>query len=171
MKKLDKYIVLDLETTGLNPDKDYIIEIGAIKVEDDQIVSTFSKLINPKMMVSEKITEITGITNEMLLNEQFEEVVFPEFLKFISDLPLIGHNIINFDLRFLNRAMYRNQKKLLANEIVDTLYISRKLLNLKNHKLKTVAENFKIDYTGAHRATEDAKITNKVYQKLKELSN
>lgn len=103
MKKLlfpSNYIVFDIETTGLNPKQDEIIEIGAVKIVNHQVVDTFSELIRPNQKISSFITQLTGITNEMVQEAKDIETVLAEFLLFINDQILIGHNV-QFDLSFI----------------------------------------------------------------------
>ena len=99
-KIIDNYCVLDLETTGLSPNYDSIIEIGIIKVKENKIVDKYNSLINPGFLINEYITSITGITNEMLKGKPKIIDLKKEVLNFIGNDVLVGHNI-SFDVSFL----------------------------------------------------------------------
>ena len=91
---INTYISIDLETTGLNPKQDRIIEIGAIKVVEGKIMDTFSTLVNPGCSLEERIVELTGIRDEELADAPYIEEVFPKLEAFLEDLPLLGHSIL-----------------------------------------------------------------------------
>ena len=99
----DTYVSIDLETTGLNPKRDRIIEIGAIRVEQGQIAEEFSTFVDPGRKLEERITELTGIRDEDLADAPQLDEVFPKLLKFMGELPLLGHSIL-FDYSFLKKA-------------------------------------------------------------------
>ena len=99
----DTYVSIDLETTGLNPKRDRIIEIGAIRVEQGQIVEEFSTFVDPGRKLEERITELTGIRDEDLADAPQLDEVFPKLLEFMGELPLLGHSIL-FDYSFLKKA-------------------------------------------------------------------
>lgn len=164
----DSYIIIDIETTGLDPIYDEIIEITALKVNQDKIVDTFTTLIKPTKPINPFITELTGITNDMVENSPSITDVLPNFLTFIKNETLIGHNI-NFDINFLyDNFIKTGHEKGLTNNFVDTLRLGRKTLkNLKHHRLKDLAAYYNIDTTGAHRSTKDCEITYQVYLHLK----
>ena len=122
----DSYIALDLETTGLEPKKEKITEIAALKVEHGQITGRFVTLVNPKRPLTERVVELTGITDDMLKDAPVIENIIGEVLGFIGDLPLLGHNI-RFDYSFLKQAAV-NQKMEFECEAVDTLKVCRKLM-------------------------------------------
>ena len=122
----DSYIALDLETTGLEPKKEKITEIAALKVEHGQITGRFVTLVNPKRPLTERVVELTGITDDMLKDAPVIEDIIGEVLEFIGNLPLLGHNI-RFDYSFLKQAAV-NQKMEFECEAVDTLKLCRKLM-------------------------------------------
>ena len=164
----DNYCVIDLETTGLDPEFDGIIEMAAIKVENNKIVDTFTSLINIEdNELDEYITELTGITLEMLKEAPHADTVLSDFLDFVGNYTLVGHNV-NFDINFIYDAVKIVLDKTFSNNFVDTLRLSRRLLELKNHKLSTIADNFNIDYSNAHRALSDCEITYKCFCSLRE---
>ena len=135
----NNYVVFDIETTGLDPEFDEIIEIGAVKIKDGIKIDTFNSLIKPEYEIDEFITELTGITNGMVENAPSIDEVLPKFMDFIRDYIIIGHNV-NFDINFI----YVNLEELnippITNDFVDTLRISRRLIpELKHHKLSDLA--------------------------------
>lgn len=162
----NKYIVFDIETTGLDPMYDEIIEIGAIKVEDGKEIETFSTLIKPEYEIDEFITELTGITNEMVINAPKINDVLPKFMDFIKDSVILGHNV-NFDINFIYDNLINEDMNPITNDFVDTLRISRRLLTeLKHHRLTDLADYYNIDTTGSHRSLTDVRITIEVFKNL-----
>ena len=169
-KFIDNYVLVDIETTGLSPIYDDIIEIGAIKVENNKVVGEYNQLIKTDRSLPPMITELTGITDEMLATGKMPETVLEEFIGFVGDNVIIGHNI-NFDLGFLWKKKKKYLNYNLNNDYIDTLYLARKLVpNSYNHKLGTLAKLFNISYEGAHRGLKDVEITYEVYNKLREIS-
>lgn len=169
-KFIDNYVLVDIETTGLSPIYDDIIEIGAIKVENNKVVGEYNQLIKTDRSLPLMITELTGITDEMLATGKMPETVLEEFIGFVGDNVIIGHNI-NFDLGFLCNKCKKYLNYNLNNDYIDTLYLARKLVpNSYNHKLGTLAKLFNISYEGAHRGLKDVEITYEVYNKLREIS-
>ena len=169
-KFIDNYVLVDIETTGLSPIYDDIIEIGAIKVENNKVVGEYNQLIKTDRSLPPMITELTGITDEMLATGKMLETVLEEFIGFVGDNVIIGHNI-NFDLGFLCNKCKKYLNYNLNNDYIDTLYLARKLVpNSYNHKLGTLAKLFNISYEGAHRGLKDVEITYEVYNKLREIS-
>lgn len=167
---LSDYIVFDIETTGLDSSYDEVIEIGAIKVKNNKTVSKFNSLVKPKNEIDEYITELTGITNEMVKDAPTIEEILPDFMNYIGNDILIGHNI-NFDINFIYDNLYRNKFDVLTNDFIDTMRISRKLLSeLPHHRLIDLAKYFKIDSTNNHRSLKDCEITMNVYENLKEIA-
>lgn len=167
---LSDYIVFDIEITGLDSSYDEVIEIGAIKVKNNKIVSKFNSLVKPKNEIDEYITELTGITNEMVKDAPTIEEILPDFMNYIGNDILIGHNI-NFDINFIYDNLYRNKFDVLSNDFIDTMRISRKLLSeLPHHRLIDLAKYFKIDSTNNHRSLKDCEITMNVYENLKEIA-
>ena len=154
---------MDLETTGLDPVGNEIIEIGAIKAKGGEIKDIFNKLIKPKSAITSIITDITGITNEMVDASPAIDEVLPEFLKFIDNITLIAHNA-DFDIPFLAESIKSALKEDLKNPTICTLKTARALLpGLENHKLHTVARYFKIPISARHRAIGDCEATYQVW--------
>ena len=163
----DTYVSIDLETTGLNPKRDRIIEIGAIRVEQGQIVEEFSAFVDPGRKLEERITELTGIRDEDLKDAPQLDEVFPKLLEFMGDLPLLGHSIL-FDYSFLKKAAV-DRKLTFERAAVDTLQIARKYLpELPHRNLGYLCQYYEIPHQ-AHRALEDAKATDQLFRKLVEL--
>ena len=164
---LNDYVVLDIETTGLDPFFDEIIEIGAIKVINGECVANFSKLVKPSKPVSDFIVQLTGITNDMLRDSPSIDKVLPEFMEFVSDMTIIGHNV-HFDINFIYDNSMQVLNKPFFNDFIDTLRLSRRLFtSLDNHKLDTVCAFLNIDAVDHHRALQDCQITQNVYEEIK----
>lgn len=163
---MESYIVLDLETTGLRPKDDRILEIGALKIEQGQIADTFHKMINPKMRIPDRIQELTGITQAMADEGEETESVLRQFLDFCEDLPLMGHNVL-FDYSFV-KAKAVNIGCSFEKKAIDTLKIARKALpSLTSRSLISLCKYYHIEQKQAHRALDDASNTWKVYLCLK----
>ncbi|ABQ23633.1 3'-5' exonuclease [Clostridium kluyveri] len=158
----DNFVVVDLETTGLEPTRDYIIEIAAAKYENNEIIDTYTTLVNPEVFIPPNITNINHIDNDMVKDCPEIKEVLPGFMNFIGQLPLVAHNA-PFDIKFLNAnlallGLYLN------NPIIDTLPISRKLFSeIENHKLGTIKEYLNIDVQDSHRALPDCYVCGQIY--------
>lgn len=162
----DTYVSADLETTGLDPKQDRIIEIGAVKIEKSQIVDRFSSFVNPGRKLEQRITELTGIRDEQLVDAPYIEDILGEFLEFIGDLPILGHSVL-FDYAFLKKAAV-DQRLSFEKKGIDTLKIARKYLQeLEHRNLGYLCAYYHIDHH-AHRAYEDALATHYLYEKLTE---
>lgn len=161
------YTVLDLETTGLNPKQDRIIEIGAVKVCEGRVAKRFQTLVNPGRVLEERVCELTGISNAMLEDAPEIENVLEDLLDFIGEDVLVGHRIL-FDYSFVKKAAV-NQKLRFEKKGIDTLKLARKFLpQLESRKLEYLCEYYGIAHT-AHRALGDAEATAVLYQKLEAL--
>ena len=121
---VESYVVFDFETTGMNPIVNRIIEIGAVKVIDNNIVDSFSQLINPMQYITTRISNVVNITNDMVEDCPIIEDVLPNFLEFIEDFPLVAHNA-RFDMGFLINNAHRLGYEV-NNVVLDTLLLSRK---------------------------------------------
>lgn len=156
------YVCVDIETTGISPQHAQIIEIGALKVRDGEVVDTFSKLIDPLREVPTEITALTGITTDMVEGESTIDIVLPEFIDFAGDDLLLGHNV-RFDYSFLKQnAMNLNLE--FCKSGMDTLRIARaKCPELKSRSLDFLCEHFCINDENHHRAFNDAKVTSELY--------
>ena len=167
LASLDTYVVVDLETTGFSPLVDEIIEFGAILVVDGNVVDEFSSLANPGKEIEPNIVRITGITNRALSEAPPVYEVLPEFLAFIGDYPIVGHNI-SFDVNFLYDCAMRYCGHGIHNDFIDTARLARRSIqNLPNHKLCTLLNYFGIENKHAHSAYCDAQCTYELYERLK----
>jgi len=161
------YTVFDFETTGLSAAYDAIIEISAIKVRSGKIVDEYSQLINPGREIPWGATEINGITDEMVAFEPYTQDVIPEFIRFIGDDILVGHNIKAFDMKFLWRDCEKYLGKTLGNNYIDTLRLARASLHgVENYRLTTLAEYYGCSTCGAHRALQDCRMNQRVFEAL-----
>ena len=163
---LSEYIAFDFETTGLSPVDDKIIEIAAIKFLNGDPVDRFVKLINPERPIDPFITDITGISDKMVKGQPIESEILDDFLEFLSDLPLVAHNI-SFDKSFLDTLCSRYEKKKKNNQLFDTLQLSRTFLFFHPvHNLGTISEYFGLSSDGSHRAEIDTENCGMIFQKL-----
>ena len=170
----NNYIVFDFETTGVNRSVDRIIQVAAVRVKDGVIVDEYDRLVHPGKLVSSNISQLTGITNEMLQNEADETVVIPEFINWVNkEKPqyFVAHNG-NFDVDFLKSACRRIGGLVMpVSALLDTLKFARKVFpkgnagGLQNHKQETLAKHYGIKYD-AHNAKEDVKALQQIYVKL-----
>ncbi len=167
--KNNTFVVLDLETTGLNSSPisgsmDRIIEIGAYKIADGKISESFSTFINPQKKLSDEITRLTGINEDMVADAPTYEQALPDFYKFCSGSILVGHNIVGFDFKFVDYYCSL-LGYILDRKMIDTIPLSQELLFLSNYKLNTVADKFNITFNH-HRAIDDALATAKIFIEL-----
>lgn len=158
--------VIDIETTGLDYFYDEIIEISAIKVVDGHFSDTFSQLVRPDEPISDFITQLTGITNDMLADKPSIKDALPLFLDFIGDSLLVGYNV-NFDINFLYDAAKEYLNVEFDNDYVDVLRIARRIHpELPRRKLKDMVSYYNLDDIGSHRAEADSIQTYLVLSKL-----
>lgn len=166
---MNAYVVLDLEMTGLSPKTDQIIEIGAIKIENGQMTERMECLVNPKCNIPARITELTGITDEMAVQGQDKDEAVGALLDFIGDATIVGHNV-KFDYSFLKQWAV-NHKRPLELKACDTLKLARLLLPEEQpKKLENLCAYFGIERNREHRAMDDAIETWQVFEKLKALA-
>lgn len=166
---INTYVAIDLETTGLNPAEDRIIEIGAVKVIDGEIKDKVSTFINPMKTIEPRVTELTGITQSMVSTAPCIDDVLGEIIEFTEGYVLLGHNIL-FDYSFLNRAAV-NAGRTFERDGIDTLKIARRLLpDIESRGLEYLCGYFSIDPGNSHRALDDALSAMKLYGKLYELN-
>ena len=166
----DDYTVLDIETTGLSPQNDYITEISAIKYRNNRRVDEFSSLVKPELSIPYYITRLTGINDAMVADAPAIDEVILSFMDFLADDIIAGYNV-GFDLSFIAENLAGYYAKRLANDYVDVMKLAQNELPfLGRYKQTAVAEYFNIATAGAHRALVDCNICNGCYQKLKELA-
>ena len=182
----NNYIVIDIETTGLDFEYCHIIEIAAVKYEDGKAVDTFSSLIKPPLehayyplrndgagewiarYIDEYISDLTGITNEMLEKAPNPVDIMPKLRDFLGDSVLIAHNA-NFDINFLYDALEKYCNAYLTNNFIDTLRIARKVFpELSHHRLSDIAQACQAAQVEAHRAEADCLVTGKCYEFMRD---
>lgn len=165
----ETYVVFDLETTGLYPHSgDSIIEIGAVKIKNGEIIDRYDELIYPDKILSDEIIKITGIDNEMLKGKRKEEICVKEFMQWVGDLPMVAHNA-KFDISFLDRAYYKYNIGTLQHLVIDTLGLSRYLeSNQRYHNLATLVKRYNIPWNEDkhHRADYDSEGTALIFHKM-----
>ena len=162
------YVVFDLETTGFSPIKDKIIEIGAVKVENGVITDKFSTFVNPKVPIPFEITNLTSITDDMVMEAPDIETILPQFLEFVGDAVLVAHNA-SFDVSFIEQNC-RYQDITPDFTSVDTVAMARILLpTLSKFKLNVVANALHISLENHHRAVDDAGATAEIFVKFMEM--
>ena len=161
------YVVFDLETTGLSPVTDQIIELSAVKVKGGAVQETFSTLVNPGRPIPAAASRVNGITDAMVADAPVLKAVWGQFLAFIGDETLVGHNIHSFDMKFLNAAMQKFHSRDLGNDYIDTLYMARSCMkHLPRHRLVDLAACFRISTEGAHRALNDCVMNQKCFEEM-----
>ncbi len=164
-----EYVVFDLETTGLKVSEgDSIIEIGAVKIKGGIITDRFDVFVKPPKPISEEITKITGITNEMVFNACSEKDAIIKFMKWVGDLPMVAHNA-RFDLSFVEMAFLKYDLGRFNNTVIDTLALSRYLDSRERyHNLATLVIRYNIDWNEDkhHRADYDSEGTSLIFYKM-----
>lgn len=164
----NSYVALDLETSGLNPKFDKILEIGAVKVQDGVVTDTYETFVNSGIEVPQRITELTGITQEMADSGIEPQTALKELLEFCGEETILGHNI-GFDYGFIKKLAV-NFEEVFDKCVIDTLKIARAVLpDLESRRLEYLTEYFQIEHKDKHRAYCDAMAAGKLYEKLAEL--
>jgi DNA polymerase-3 subunit alpha (Gram-positive type) len=161
----DDFVVFDIETTGFSPVKNRIIEIGAVKVSGGKIADRFSVFVNPEVPIPFEIEKLTGINDEMVMNEETIDVILPRFLEFCRDCVLVAHNA-GFDMSFI---MENCKRQGIPQDFtyVDTVPIARMLLpGQAKHTLDAVAKTLGISLENHHRAVDDAECTAEIFVKF-----
>ncbi|CAM4246929.1 3'-5' exonuclease [Paenibacillus alkaliterrae] len=160
------YTVFDFETSGLDPKNDRVIEMAAIRVVNGEIASEFSTLVRYDGKLSAKITELTGITDEMTATGMDEDTAFRILNRMLGDHILIAHNAA-FDLGFLHHSLLRIAGRSFNNSFIDTLTISR-AMHVYPHTLKDMCDRYGIPLIGGHRALNDVIACWKLFRKMEE---
>jgi len=166
------FIVLDLETTGASPQQGCgITEIGAIAVRGGEVLGEFSTFVNPQVPLPDYIINLTGITDEMLVDAPLISEVFPDFIEFIDrheDIHLVAHNA-PFDIGFLKAAATSLALEWPKYEVIDTVKLARRVIDrseILNYKLGTLSQFFDTQALPNHRALDDVKTTVEVLHRL-----
>lgn len=169
---IEDYALFDLETTGISPYKDEVIEISAVKVRKGKIVDEFSELVNPKRAIPYTASRVNHITDDMVCNAPYFDEVLEEFLQFIGEDVLVGHNIQGFDMKFIYRDCERYYHQTITNDYVDTLVLAKVCFPAwKHRRLEDLANYYGISTDGAHRALNDCRMNQQVFEHLgKELA-
>ena len=161
----DPIVVLDFETTGLNPRRDRVIEIGAVRIQNGQVVEEFSQMVNPGTSIPAKIVELTGINDSMVRDAPTADTAIPQLLEFIGGAAIAAHNA-TFDASFL-REECKRLGLTFQRPVIDTLEFSRRMYpSLKSHRLGAVCKSLGISLKNAHRAVHDARATAHMLNKM-----
>ena len=161
------YVLYDLETTGTSSKYDEVIEISAVKVKNGVVTEEFSQLVNPGRPIPSAASAVNHITDDMVAFAPMFDSVLQQFLAFIGDDVLAGHNINRFDMKFLYRDCERYFGQTLTNDYIDTLKLARLCLpELSHHRLEDLAQYYGISTAGAHRALNDCRMNQQVFEKL-----
>lgn len=164
----ENYVCIDLETTGLRPSSDWIIEVAAYRMRSGKAEDRFVSFVRPGEIgkVSSFITQLTGITREMVADAPLPEEVLPELFDFVGDDMVVGHNTC-FDMNFLYDGAVRAGLDPIGNDFTDTMRISRRTYKeLPNHRLGTLAQHLDVVPTAAHRAAADVETTIRCYEQM-----
>lgn len=160
------FVVTDVETTGTAADTDRLLELGAVKMRDGQVVDRFQELVNPEQSVPARITELTGITTGMVFEAPPVREVLPEYLEFLGEGLLTAHNL-SFDQSFLNAELKRAGREPVSNDTLCTLRLARRLLpGLDSKGLGRLVQFYDVDVDGRHRALGDAEAAGRILRRL-----
>ena len=163
------YVVFDLETTGFNAASgDTIIEIGAVKIKNGEIIDKYDRLIKPPISIPERITKVTSITNDMVADCPNEEIVVKDFIEWVKDLPMVAHNA-KFDTSFIEMAYKKYNLGEYKNVVLDTLALSRLIdQDQSRHSLSAITKRYGVEFDeeSHHRADYDALGTALVFDKM-----
>lgn len=164
--QINDYVVIDLETTGLYAEDNHIIEIAGIRIASGRPTKIFSSLINYRGKLDQNIVSLTGIKSDDLASAPDRRYVLEKFQEFVGDDVLVGHNIKDFDNKFLWFSFQSVNLSPLKNGLIDTLELARANVPSDSYKLGYLCERFDIKVSGAHRALDDAKSTLKLFEKM-----
>ena len=161
------YVVFDLETTGISPYRDQVVEISAVKVVGGVPTDEFTTLVNPGMHIPAQASAVNGITDDMVADAPAFDYALKAFMEFVGDMVLVGHNIHSFDMKFICRDSEKFFGQTIGNDYIDTLFMARKYLpTLPHHTLTDLARYYSISTRGAHRALNDCRMNRQVFEKL-----
>ena len=164
---IEDYVVFDLETTGVSPYNDEVIEISAVKARKGKVVEEFSELVNPKRTIPFAASRVNNITDDMVSDAPFFDEVLRHFLEFVGENVLVGHNIQSFDMKFIYRDCERYFHQLITNDYVDTLILAKRCFpEWRHRRLGDLADYYGISTQGAHRALADCRLNQRVFELL-----
>ena len=164
MEKIKPYVIIDLETTGLDPINDRIIEIGAIRIGEEN--KEYSAIIKQEIDVPEKIIDLTGISYQEIKGGKGEEIAINELMDFIGEDIILGYNI-NFDIKFINEGLKNMGRGKIKNQFYDAMkHVKQENMFLKNYKLETALKEYGIYEQVPHRAIADARLIHKLVKNL-----
>lgn len=164
---IENYVLFDLETTGISWRSDDVIEISALRVRNGQVTECFSSLVDPGRPIPWAASRVNNITDDMVAGEPTMEEILPQFLEFVGEDVLAGHNIARFDLNFLYRDSMVRFGLLPGNDYVDTLLFARQSLpGLPSYALTALAEHYGLTTQGAHRALNDCRMNQQIFERL-----
>lgn len=163
---MNNYVIIDVETSGLNPETDEIIRLSALKIENRNISERFSVIAKPMKPLAEELEILTEISNVDLNEKCRLNDLLPDFLNFIGDNPLVAHNI-GFDIKFINSALKKAGMSPLKNKTVDTLELAKRKCKTENFSLRAVAKFLGVNY----KNLKDDEIVFCVYEKLKTMED
>lgn len=164
---IENYVLFDLETTGISWRSDDVIEISALRVRNGQVTECFSSLVDPGRPIPWAASRVNNITDDMVAGEPTMEEILPQFLEFVGEDVLAGHNIARFDLNFLYRDAMVRFGLLPGNDYVDTLLFARQSLpGLPSYALTALAEHYGLTTQGAHRALNDCRMNQQIFERL-----
>lgn len=162
------FTVIDVETTGVSPEWDEIIEIAALKCRDYKVVSEYSSFVKPKFPVDEFITELTGITNDMLASAHSINEVLPDFIAFVGNDIVVAHNA-NFDVNFIYDNCISSMESSFDNDFVDTMRLSRRIhQDMAHHRLVDLCGKYGVINSSAHRSLSDCYACYECYLKIRD---
>ena len=157
------FTAFDFETTGLYPQKDKIIEIGAVRFQNTNTIKTFHTLINPLMPISREASRINGITENMLEDKPLIAQALPQFLNFINNSVLIAHNA-SFDMAFFDHELLCLNLQPITNHVIDTITLAKNTLqSMRSYSLENLAKDLSIKINRFHRALNDAKVCKEIF--------
>jgi DNA polymerase-3 subunit epsilon len=160
------FTAFDIETTGLEPKQDRIVEIGAVKFDRQGPVARYSMLINPGIPMPEEAGRVNHITDAMLAGKPSIAETLPDFLRFVKDTVIAAHNA-PFDCGFINENLARLQQPALPNKIADTLVMARRFFpGRQRYNLQDLASGLGIRAEAAHRALDDARLCMEIFIKM-----
>lgn len=166
----DEYVMIDTETTGFSSTYDSMLEIGALRVRNGEIVDEFHTFVKYYASVPAFISELTGITDDMLIGAPSSSEAAMKAKEFIGDSVIVGFNV-SFDINFINEALYDCSGVSLCNQYVDVLRYARKLFpEFEHHRLRDMADYFGIERTKGHRASHDCLTTLRVFEELRRVA-